>query len=170
MTDREIVVTYLEMTTPHFPNVAAPANIKHMLMRADDITPAFYRFLYASTGQSMQWNERSRLADPELKSLITAPGVDVWGLYANGQPAGFFELAPDANDTVHIAYAAILPEFRQVGLGKWLLSEAIRAAWEKLPKRVTVETTTLDGPEVLRLYQTMGFAPYNQMHRKLARV
>ena len=47
-------------------------------------------------------------------------------------------------------------------LGKWLLAEAIRAAWAKLPKRVIVQTCTLDGPAALPLYQKMGFTPYAQ--------
>ena len=83
-------------------------------------------------------------------------------LYVGGQPAGYFELVPREENSIEIEYFGLIPEFQGKGLGKWLLAETIRAAWAKLPKRVIVETCTLDGPAALPLYQKMGFAPYER--------
>ena len=44
---------------------------------------------------------------------------------------------------------AQLPEFTGAGLGKWLLTEATRAAWGLGASRVWLHTCTLDGPAAL---------------------
>ena len=161
----ETVVTYLKMTAETLHHVPPPANIKLMLLRAENITTDFYRFLYATVGKSFEWNDRSNLGDEELSTVIHGPGTEVWVVYVNGQPAGYFELAPRDGNTVELEYFGLVAEFRGRGLGKWLLAEAIRAAWAKQPVKVIVETCTLDGPAALPLYQKMGFTPYAQDHK-----
>jgi GNAT superfamily N-acetyltransferase len=158
----ETVVTFLEMTTEVLHHVAAPSNMKFMLLRAENITTDFYRFLYATVGKSFEWNDRTDLSDEQLSAAIHGPGVEVWVIYVNGQPAGYFELVPRDGNTVELEYFGLMAEFRGRGLGKWLLGEAIRAAWAKQPDRMIVETCTLDGPAALPLYQKMGFTPYAQ--------
>ena len=165
MREIETIVTFLEMTAEPLHHIAPPSNLKLMLMRAENITLSFYRFLYGTVGQDYNWNDRSNLSDVELAKLINAEGVEVWVLYVGGQPAGYFELVPNNANTIELEYFGITPEFQGKGLGKWLLAEAIRAAWAKLPKRVVVQTCTLDGPAALPLYQKMGFTPYAQEPR-----
>jgi GNAT superfamily N-acetyltransferase len=80
-------------------------------------------------------------------------------------PAGYFELDCRNREEIWLAYFGIIPEFRGRGLGKWLLSEAIAAAWLRKPERVRVETCTLDDPRALPLYQRMGFVPYERRHK-----
>jgi GNAT superfamily N-acetyltransferase len=162
MREIETIVTFLEMTAEPLHHVAPPSSLKLMLMRAETITLSFYRFLYDTVGHDYNWNDRSNLSDSELSALIHADGVEVWVLYVNGQPAGYFELVPYERNTIELEYFGLVSEFQGKGLGKWLLAEAIRAAWAKLPKRVIVQTCTLDGPAALPLYQKMGFTPYAQ--------
>ncbi len=158
----ETVVTYLEMTAETMHHIPPPANIKLMLLRVENITIDFYRFLYATVGKSFEWNDRASLTDEELSAEIHGPGIEVWVAYVNGQPAGYFELAPRDENSVELEYFGLIAEFRGRGLGKWLLAEAIHAAWAKLPQKVIVQTCTLDGPGALPLYQKMGFMPYRQ--------
>lgn len=162
MREIETIVTFLEMTEEPLHHIVPPSNLKLMLMRAENITVSFYRFLYGAVGHDYNWQDRNRLPATELGSLIHAEGVEVWVLYVSGQPAGYFELVPNDKNTVELEYFGLMPEFQGKGLGKWLLAEAIRAAWAKLPKRVIVETCTLDGPAAIPLYQKMGFTPYDQ--------
>jgi GNAT superfamily N-acetyltransferase len=79
-----------------------------------------------------------------------------------GQPAGYFELVPRDDNVVELEYFGLIPVFHGRGLGKWLLAEAIRAAWAKEPSKLIMETNSLDGPRALALYQKMGFTPYAQ--------
>jgi GNAT superfamily N-acetyltransferase len=162
MREIETIVTFLEMAAEPLHHIAPPSNVQLMLMRAENITLSFYRFLYDAIGHDYNWNDRKHLSDVELANLIHADGVEVWVLYVGGQPAGYFELDPNDKSTIELEYFGLMPEFQGKGLGKWLLAEAIRAAWAKLPKRVIVETCTLDGPAALPLYQKMGFTPYAQ--------
>jgi GNAT superfamily N-acetyltransferase len=164
MTD--VTVTFLEMTAEAVHLVPHPSSAKLMLMRTEDILPAFYRFLYETVGGSLHWRDRKPLTDAELSALIHSDGVEVWTLYGNGQPAGFFELTAREGD-VEIEYFGLLPEFRGCGLGRWFLAEAIRAAWAKTPGRVIVQTCTLDHPAALPLYQKMGFTPYAQERKQV---
>ena len=162
MREVSTTVTFLEMNAEAVHHVVPPSNLKLMLMRAENITTGFYRFLYDAVGHNYSWQDRKDLSDTELVKLIHAEGVEIWVLHVSGQPAGYFELVPADRAAVELEYFGLLPEFQKKGLGKWLLAEAIRAAWAKLPKRVIVETCTLDGPAALPLYQKMGFTPYDQ--------
>lgn len=163
----ETVVTFLEMNAEAVHHVSPPANLKLMLLRAENISVHFYRFLYGAVGRNVTWRDRRHISDAELAVEIHAEGVEVWVLYVGGQPAGYFELVPREKNSIEIEYFGLIPDFQGKGLGKWLLAEAIRAAWAKLPKRVIVQTCTLDGPAALPLYQKMGFTPYAREDRNV---
>ena len=162
----QTTVTFLEMTTEPLLQVAPPARAKISLMRAEAPTLAFYRFLYDAVGCSFHWVDRKRLGDAELGAIIHDPNVEVWVVSLGGQPAGYFEVdGRRAPMEVELEYLGLLPEFHGLGLGKWLLAEAIRACWSRKPQRVIVQTCTLDGPAALPLYQKFGFVPYDRVEK-----
>lgn len=161
----ETIVTYLEMTAPPAQHVPAPANLKLALMKAENPPVHFYRYLYDTIGSAHYWVDRRRMSDKALAEAITAEGVEIYVAYADGVPGGYFELDCRDEDAVWLSYFGIVPEFRGRGLGKWLLSEALAAAWLYEPDRVRVETCTLDDPHALPLYQRMGFTPYERRNK-----
>ena len=164
----QTTVTFLEMTAEPMLQVPPPSRLKLMLMRAEKPSPGFYRYLYDAVGHSLHWVDRKRLSDAELAAIIQDGKVEVWVSYANGQPVGFFEAdARQAPGYVELQYLGLLPEVQGLGLGKWLLAEAIRACWAGKPERVIVQTCTLDGPAALPLYQRMGFTPYAREEKLL---
>jgi GNAT superfamily N-acetyltransferase len=73
-------------------------------------------------------------------------------------PAGYFELRRQPDGAVEIAYFGLLPEFIGRGLGKFLLSEATRRAWELGATRVWLHTNTLDHAAALPNYLARGFS------------
>ena len=161
MAPLETVVTFLEMTDEPVIQAHAPSNLKLTLMRAENITVGFYRYLYDAVGRGIHWVDRKRMSDEELANIISDPNVEVWVAYVSGHPAGYFEVdARNSREAVELAYFGLVPEFTGMGLGRWFLAEAIRACWAKKPPRVIVETCTLDGPAALPLYQKLGFVPY----------
>jgi GNAT superfamily N-acetyltransferase len=168
MAEFSTIVTFLEMMAEPIHHVPHPSGLKLMLTRTESITTAFYRFLYHAVGGHHAWLDRKNMSDAELSPLIHGKGVDVWVLYCNGQPAGYFELGPAGDDTVELEYFGLIPEFQGRGLGKWFLAEAIRAGWAKQPQRLIVQTCTLDGPAALPLYQKMGFTPYDQQVKTIS--
>ncbi len=90
------------------------------------------------------------------------PAVSVHLLTVAGAPAGYFELQKHADGSVEIAYFGLLPEFLGRGLGKYLLSEAVEAAWALAASRVWLHTCSLDGPAALPNYVARGFVPYKK--------
>ena len=162
----ETIVTFLEMRAEPLHRVPVPALPRLMLMRAEQPSTGFYRFLYDAVGRDFFWVDRRKLDDQELAAIVHDERVEVWVVYVAGQPAGYFEVdARSAPETVELMYLGLTPEFRGKGLGKWMLAEAIRACWAKSPERVIVETCTLDSPAALPLYQKMGFTPYHRKHK-----
>ena len=144
-----------------------PVNMKLMLMRAEQPSAGFYRYLYDAVGRDFLWVDRKKLRDKKLLAAIHAEGVDIWVLYVAGVPAGYFEIAAREGSTVELQYLGLIPQFHGRGLGKWLMAEAIRACWAQKPEKVVVETCTLDGPAALPLYQRMGFVPVARKEKVL---
>ncbi len=74
---------------------------------------------------------------------------------------GWYELRRvTADDSVEIAYFGLVPAELGRGLGKHLLSCAVRDAWALRPARVWLHTCTLDHPNALPNYAARGFVPY----------
>ncbi len=97
-----------------------------------------------------------------LEAIIQDPRVDVFVLYVDGAPAGYFELDRRPEPDIDLAYFGIMPEFTGRRLGPYLLAQAIEAAWRHEPRRLTVNTCTLDHPKALPLYQRFGFRTYDK--------
>jgi GNAT superfamily N-acetyltransferase len=167
MPQLETTVTFLEMREELHHHVATPTNLKLMLMRAERPSVGFYRYLYDAVGRNYIWVDRRKLSDEELARIIGDERVEVWVLYAAGEPAGYFEIDRRSGPITELQYFGLIPAFHGRGLGKWFLAEAIRACWAAKPERVVVETCTLDGPAALPLYQKMGFVPYDRQTKIL---
>ena len=164
----ETTVTYLEMREPpKQPTTPAPPG-KLAILRAEQPTVSFYRYLYNTVGEGWTWTERRMLDDEALRATIHDPLVEIYVLYIGGVPTGYIELNRQQDDEVEIAYFGIVAEFIGRGLGGYLLDWGIRAAWRHAPKRVWVHTCTLDHPRALPLYQRAGFVAYKQQSETVA--
>lgn len=151
-------ITYLEMTAPPAHRVQAPMGAQIAVMRAVEMPLAFYRYLYEQVGKPHHWFLRREMKEPDLATIIHAGTTQIEVLYANGSPAGFFELdLSRLPDQVEIGYFGLVPDYQGRGLSKFFLSCAIYAAWDHQPGRVIIQTNTLDSPRALQLYQRMGF-------------
>ena len=153
-------VTHLEMSHPHFKNIPVPTRPVIALIRAKNIPVNYYRYIYELVGKAFHWQERRIMKDAELFARINDEDTEINILYADGCPAGFFELdKSNVPEFVEIVYLGLGADYQGLGLGKWLLSTAISAAWAHNPGKVILQTNTLDHPAALPLYQKMGFSP-----------
>ena len=151
-------VTHLEMTAPPANRVPTPVGCKLAVMRATDMPLAFYRYLYEQVGRPHHWQMRRDMKDAALASVIHAKSAEIEILYANGCPAGFYELdLSRLPNQAEIEYFGLVREFQGRGLSKFFLSWAIFGAWAHEPRKVIIQTNTLDSPRALQLYQKMGF-------------
>ena len=155
------VITYLEMLArPQTPRLPPPLGVKLALMRAENCSVSFYRYLYETVGTPWLWYERRQLGDAALAAAIQAPTTEIFVLYAGGVPAGYFELDAAAAQETELCYFGLVPEFIGKGLGPFLLQAAIERAWERPLARLWVHTRTFDHPKALGHYQRAGFVVY----------
>lgn len=165
----DVVVTYLEMTSAPARRLAMqpPPNMKLALLRAEAPTVAFYRFLYNTVGEPWFWIDRRLMDDATLEAIITDPLVEIYVLYVDGAPAGYVELDRRPAPDINIAYMGLMPHAIGRGLGRYLLNWAVDAAWRYAPRKLTVDTCTLDHPRALATYQQAGFVAVRQVAKQI---
>ena len=158
-----VEITHLEMKRRPNSMPVNPAAADVLVARARDPSVTFYRFLYNTVGEPWLWGGRRLMPDRELAAHIGNPRVDIHVLYLAGEPAGFAELDRRAEDDVELSYFGIMPEHIGRKLGPYLLGYAIGEAWRAAPRRLRVQTCSLDHPAALPLYQRFGFVPTRQV-------
>lgn len=165
--DLDVVTIYLEMNErPTRPTVPCPAG-QHAVMRLERPSPIFYRYLYSLVGEPWLWTDRRKLGDEALNAEINAEGVEIYVLYAGGEPAGYVELDRRVKPDIRIAYFGLAPSFIGRGLGRYLLNWAVDLAWSYGPERLVVGTWSFDHPRALANYQKAGFRPYKQARGRI---
>src|SRR5690348_7813445 len=104
MAELDDVITYLEMhQRPVVPRIPAPLG-KLALMRAEEPTVSFYRYLYETVGTPWLWYERRLVADAALAAEIRKPTTEIFVLYVGAVPAGYFELDTAPPDETELRY------------------------------------------------------------------
>lgn len=151
-------VTFLRQDAPPAPvPTGLPSDVT--LGRVSDPNVELYRYLYNTVGAPYLWWLRRTVPDAELASMLASPGVSIFVLTRNNQPAGFYELDARALHTVNISYFGLLPHAIGQGLGMPMLRAAIATAWVHKPRMLTVNTCTADHPRALPNYLAAGFVP-----------
>jgi GNAT superfamily N-acetyltransferase len=155
-------VTFLRMDGP--PAEATP-NLPpgFQIVRATSPTVGFYRYLYNTVGADYVWWLRRTMADSEIATLIGDPTLSIYTLYANGEPAGFFELDARHRPEINLGYFGLMPHAIGSGVGYAFLRRAVETAWRSNPRAMTVNTCTADHPRALPTYLRAGFRPIRQV-------
>ncbi len=156
--------TYLELTTPSrfrpafgdFPDVLVTR------VPPGDATPELYRRCYRTVGEAFQWRDRWDWTDEQIRAHLADPAISLHiATRAGDALVGWYELRRvDADASVEIAYFGLVPAEFGRGLGKHLLSCAVRDAWALRPERVWLHTCTLDHANALPNYEARGFVAY----------
>ena len=154
--------TYLEMARAEQLSPAPRPDARARVEKVEHCPPSFFRYLYAAVGGPYHWIDRLPWTDDDIRRYLAIPGIGLWVLYEAGAPAGYFELKRHGDGSVEIAYFGLLPEFIGRGLGKYMLTEAVREAWRQAASRVWLHTCTLDGEAALPNYRARGFSPYKE--------
>ena len=153
--------TYLQLTDPdqfrqafgHFPDLR--------VTRVEHPSAELYRSCYRTVGEAYHWRDRWNWSDAEIQAHLARPEIILYVAALGGRFAGWYELRRVPEDgSVEIAYLGLAPDAIGRGLGRHLLSCAVRDAWARGATRVWVHTCTLDHPHALPNYEARGFAPY----------
>jgi hypothetical protein len=156
----EVTTTELEMMSPgEFQPKSLDRN--DLLVKKVEIPmPVINHFFFVNVGRPWKWYSRLKWTFSDWKALVEKETTTTWIGYIKGSPFGYIELDRQ-DDSVEIAFFGLLPQFIGMGLGGFLLSEAIRLAWELEPKRVWVHTCTLDHKNALNNYLARGLSICN---------
>jgi GNAT superfamily N-acetyltransferase len=153
--------TYLQLTSAdqfrpgfgHFPDIT--------LEPLPDADAALYRHCYRTVGQHYHWRDRWDWTDERILAHLAEPGITVHLARRGATLAGYYELRQVTDDdSVEVVYFGLVPAELGLGLGKHLISCAVRDAWALGPMRVWLHTCTLDHPNALPNYVARGFVPY----------
>jgi len=157
----DVTRTYLELRrADQF--VAAFGDFPDVTLRPlTRASPALYRHCYRTTGADWHWRDRWDWTDAEIANHLARPDVSVTVARRGEEIVGWYELRRVPEDaSVEIAYFGLFPGAIGRGLGKHLLSCAVRDAWALGAKRIWVHTCTLDHPAALPNYLARGLVPY----------
>lgn len=152
-------VTHLEMLTRNSIHAPMPIGMALAIMKAEQCPVHFYRYLYREVGKKHHWSIRRNLSDEKLKNIIQSPQTDIYILYINGCPAGFAEVNLIKMPIAEILYFGLIENYQGRGLSRFFLNEVLLTTWDKSPKKIIIQTNTLDSPRALQLYQKFGFNP-----------
>ena len=154
----EVTITYLEQSSR--PDIARPAAPRRRtaLMRVENPPVHFYRYLYDLVGAPWNWISRRKLTDEELAALICDPNVYLYVLYVDGAPGGMAEIDARKQDVHELKFFGLAPDVTGCGLGRFFLANVIDLAWSRSPRKLRLETCSLDHPAALPLYQKFGFS------------
>jgi GNAT superfamily N-acetyltransferase len=168
----EVTRTYLQMLAPEALQPAPVPEGDWRIERVRTCPASFYSYLYREVGRAYHWVDRADWDEETVRSYLGQPSVALWVLFCEGAPAGYFELVRHLDGSTEIAYFGLVPDFHGRGLGKHLLTVAVREAWGSGAQRVWLHTCTLDGPAALPNYLKRGFQPYRSevYYTKKARI
>lgn len=154
---RPVTVTALEMLDPTWLRPSREPASPARLVRSSPPDAALSRRCYETVGGPWAWVDRLGWTDDQWRAWVGSPGHELWTMQADADIAGYFELSPQDAGDVELAYFGLVPGFEGRGLGGWMLTKALRRAWQ-LPatRRVWVHTCELDGPAALPNYLARG--------------
>ncbi|MER8608969.1 GNAT family N-acetyltransferase [Mesorhizobium sp. M1233] len=153
----EISMRTLELTRKNWSTLGQHNGNVGLLLSLRQPPLHFYRYLIDRIGRNWHWQDYLCLRDADLAARIHGPRRDMRLLLIEGAPAGFFDLDRRDNETVEVVYLGLMEHVAGRGFGKWLLSEAIAAAFSADVRRIVLKTCSLDHPAALPIYKKAGF-------------
>lgn len=152
-------VWWLEMhSEPKF--VLAPKPEATFSLLQKPVETDLYRYLYKAVGFSWHWLDRLAITDAELSKKINDNNIDIYVLKVNAEYAGYAEFARK-KDYTEIIYFGLMPGFIGKGYGKFFLQCVVNKAWSYKPQWIQLNTCSLDHPNALSVYQSVGFQIVN---------
>ena len=90
----------------------------------------FNKFLYQFIGGPWDWTNKLSLSDEQWRVHVENDNLRTWLAQYKGAPAGYYELQKQDDGNVEILYFGLATKFIGQGFGGYLLSHAIKSAWE----------------------------------------
>ena len=156
------VVTCLEMLgRPSSPLPALPTDLHLKRFNASDLVE--FRSLFRAVGEDLMWFSRLIMPDEKLAAILGDDKIESYALMRGREALGLLELDFREMPQSELSFFGLRKDAIGGGLGRALMGEAIRRAWEKPITRFWVHTCHFDHPNALPFYKRSGFTPYALM-------
>ena len=115
------------------------------------------KFLYKQIGKKYFWKDRLEWSNKNWIDYVSNKKISTYVLKDNEDIVGYFELIfHNIKEEAEIAYFGILEDYFGKKLGGYLLSEAIKKAFELDINRIWLHTSSLDHKNALKNYLSRG--------------
>ena len=151
--------TYLEIKSLNDLNEIEKPKENYSINLVNPIDFQLNKFFYKQIGQKYFWKDRLEWSNQTWIKYVSDEKLLTYVLKNNEEIAGYFELIFHKNKAeAEIVYFGILEDFFGKKLGGYLLSQAIKKAFELNIKRVWLHTCSLDHKNALKNYLSRGMA------------
>jgi ribosomal protein S18 acetylase RimI-like enzyme len=155
----KIYRTYLEIKSINNLNEVKKPTGNYSINLVNPIDFQLNKFLYKQIGQKYFWKDRLEWSNKNWIEYVSDEKLSTYVLKNNKEIVGYFELIfHKTKEEVEIAYFGILEDYFGKKLGGYLLSQAIKKAFELNIKRVWLHTCSLDHKNALKNYLSRGMA------------
>ena len=157
---------YLEITSiKNLKDKDKPSD-KTILELVDNKNYELNEFFYKQIGKKHQWVDRLVWQEKDWIKYVSNENVKTYILKEDEELVGYFELIFHKK-VCEIAYFGFLEEYIGKSLGGYLLSEAIKIAFEKKMKRIWVHTCSLDHKNAILNYKARGMEIFRTEQLKI---
>ncbi|HUG60676.1 MAG TPA: GNAT family N-acetyltransferase [Methylomirabilota bacterium] len=154
------VVTFLEMTAPPPRRTAGPPP-GYTLERVTHWSIREFKALYKEIGREWLWSSRLLMPETLLAARLSRPGTEAYAPVLGGRRMGVLEMDFAHPGDAEVSFFGLVPDAVGGGVGRWMMEEAIAAAFSRRgTRRLWLHTCHFDSPQALPFYQRMGFSPY----------
>ena len=150
------VITHLAMEAPP-PHEPPPPPPGIAIGRRWSISTNEYLRLYHAIGDDWLWWSRLTWDEVALQDHILEEETEIYVAEAGGEEIGLIELNLRPAPDIELRYFGVIPARIGTGLGGWLMRYAIAAVSKHRPRRMILNTCTLDHPGALAFYRRLGF-------------
>ena len=155
----DLLVTYMEMlAAPRGAPLACP--LPGVTVARERLDLSSYVDLYRAVGGPVRWDQRLRMPEAELETVLASASTHIHVLRVDGEAAGFCEFNGVEEAAIELAHFGLVPAVQGKRLGPFLLDGALRAAWAYRPQRLWLHTDTYDHPAAQSVYERAGFRAY----------
>ena len=159
--DKDVTTIALEMKSPADFRPKKTDRNDVRVVSVEIPSPSLNHYFFVNVGRPWKWYSRLSWTLSDWQAWVENENVHTFVGYVKNTPFGYIEL-DQQGDSVEIAFFGVLPQFIGYSLGGYLLSEAIRLAWQLNPQRVWVHTCTLDHKYALKNYLARGLSIYQK--------
>jgi len=153
----KIYRTYLEIKSLNDLNEVWKPTGNYSINLVNPIDFQLNKFFYKKIGQKYFWKDRLEWSNQNWTEYVSDEKLSTYILKNNEEIVGYFELIfHKTKAEAEIAYFGILEDYFGKKLGGYLLSQAIKKAFELNIKRVWLHTCSLDHKNALKNYLSRG--------------